>query len=29
MSILGNLKDDDGPASNNIIAFVNATSDAR
>ena len=26
MSILGHLKDDDDPASNNVIAFVNATS---
>ena len=29
MSILAHLKDDDDPASNNIIAFVNATSRAR
>jgi acetyl esterase/lipase len=29
MSILGHLKDDDDPASNHIIAFVNATSQAK
>ena len=29
MSILGHLKDDDDPASNNIIAFVNGTSHSK
>jgi len=29
MSILNHLKDDDDPASNNIVAFVNATSHAK
>ncbi len=29
LSILGRLQDDDDPASNNIIAFVNATSHAK